>query len=88
MDVESGMRAEMELWQKKLERGILPPDPARVIKGVLDIPAGVEHITPLPPLIERIHSEFTVPLVEKLPRLPMTSEFPFQKWLEYKKERW
>jgi len=86
--VEEGMRGMMEEWQRKLERGILPPDPARVIKEILDGPVEIEHVVPVPPLIERIHSEFTVPFIEKLPRLPMTAEFPFKRWLVYKEERW
>jgi len=74
---------EMRIWMDKLNKSLLPPDPARVVKFVLSLPATVEHVSPLPPLIERVHGEFTEKMIEKLPRLPMTGDFPIKEW-----ERW
>ena len=78
----------VETYKKKIEGGILPPDPARVVCWILSGPAGIEHVVPLPPLIEKIHNEITVPLIESLPRLPMTSDFPFKRWEWWKVEKW
>jgi len=80
------MDEEMRIWMDKLSKSILPPDPARIVKNVLRIPAVVEHIAPVPPLIERIHSEFTEPAIEKLPRLPLTGDAPIQEWEKWIKE--
>jgi len=85
---EGAISEIMDAFKKKIEGGILPPDPARVVKWVLDVYPEVEHITPLPPLVEHVHKEIVVPLIEKLPRLPMTAEFPFKDWEKYKIERW
>ena len=82
----STINEEMDIWMRKIRKSILPPDPARVIEFVLRGPATIEHISPLPPLIERIHAEFTAPAVEKLPRLPLTAEPPVFEWLRWVKE--
>ena len=74
-EVESRIREAVSEFESKLREGVLPPDPARIVKEVLEIPAEVEHATPLPPLIEKIHRDIGIPLVEKLPRLPMTRDF-------------
>ena len=73
-EVESRIREAVSEFESKLREGVLPPDPARIVKEVLEIPAEVEHATPLPPLIEKIHRDIGIPLVEKLPRLPMTRD--------------
>jgi len=85
---EKGISHIMDEFKDKIEGGILPPDPARVIKWIMDAYPEIEHIVPLPPLVEHIHNEIIVPMIEKLPRLPMTAEFPFKKWEEWKRERW
>ena len=87
VNVENTFEDVMRDYMKKIQGGILPPDPARLIKGALDLPPKVEHILPIPPLIEYVHDKATVPLIEKLPRLPMTSEFPFEEWLKWKVEK-
>jgi hypothetical protein len=73
-------------FTSKVSKGILPPDPARIAGAVLEIPPAVEHALPLPPLLEKVHSEITEQVVEKLPRLPLTSDFPIRKWKEYRVE--
>ena len=81
------LEQEMMLWQRKMMKGVLPPDPARIVKNVLAIPPMIEHaIGILPPVIEKVHSEFTEPMVEKLPRLPLTSDFPIKEWLKWLRE--
>jgi len=75
-----------ETYKRKLEAGMLPPDPARVVEYVLRGLPSLEHILPIPPLLEKIHSEVVEPLVEALPRLPLTSEPPKFKWKEWVKE--
>lgn len=77
---------EMRVWMDKLQKSLLPPDPARIVEAVLEVPATIEHVLPVPPVIERVHSEFTEPMVEKLPRLPLTGDFPIKKWKEWIKE--
>jgi len=74
-EVESRIREAVSEFESKRREGVLPPDPARIVKEVIEIPAEVEHTTPLPPLIEKIHRDIGIPLVEKLPRLPMTRDF-------------
>jgi len=52
---------------------------------VLRIPPTVEHVLPVPPVIERVHAEVVKPAIEKAPRLPLTGDFPefeFLKWIE------
>lgn len=86
MDFGKTIDEEMKMWMDKLGKSILPPDPLRVVSYVLRIVPTIEHITPLPPLFERIQSEFLEPAIEKLPRLPMTGDAPVQKWEEWIKE--
>jgi len=70
-----------DAFGRKVEASILPPDPARLIaKGVMRIPPYVEHMLPLPPILETIQSEIVEPIVESLPRLPLTSEPPGVTW--------
>lgn len=76
----------IDTYKKKIEASILPPDPARTVEFVLRVPIKVEHILPIPPILEKIHSEITSKLVESLPRLPLTSDYPKIKWLEWEKE--
>lgn len=87
-DIEGGLRETFREWMRKVESGLLPPDPARTVKAILDVPVEIEHVVPVPPLLEKVHSEVTVNLIEKLPRLPMTGEFPYKEWKFYKRERW
>ncbi len=82
----SGIRDVIDTYKVKLESGILPPDPARVVEIALRIPPTVEHLLPVPPLIEYIHQNVTTPVVESLPRLPMTSEAPVSELLKWVKE--
>ena len=78
----------MEKYKEKIEAGVLPPDPARVLKRFpLDLYADIEHVLPVPPIVETIHKEVVVPLIEKMPRFPMTAEFTFKDWLKWKKEK-
>ena len=74
-EIGSSIDELMDKIKSKLDEGVLPPDPARIVKQVIEIPVEIEHATPLPPLLETIHHEITVPLIEKLPRLPMTRDF-------------
>jgi len=81
------LEEELDIWKRKLDHGILPPDPARIIKNILRIPAAIEHaVGILPPLIERVHSEFTEPMIERLPRLPLTCDFPITEWKRWIRE--
>ncbi|RLG85006.1 MAG: hypothetical protein DRO39_06595 [Thermoprotei archaeon] len=82
----SGLREIIERYKSKIEGGILPPDPARIVEFVLRLPVEVEHVLPIPPLLEYVHSNFTRPLVEALPRLPMTSDFHEWEWLKWVRE--
>ncbi|MEM1820608.1 MAG: hypothetical protein QW498_08725 [Thermofilum sp.] len=75
-------------YKRKLEAGILPPDPARMIELLMRTGPTIEHMLPVPPLIEKVHSEIVKPLVKALPRLPMTSEPPEIKWKEWIREEW
>lgn len=78
------MEQLFDLYKQKLEKGgILPPDPARVAEFVLRIPVTIEHVLPIPPVLEYIHSHFTEPMVQSLPRFPMTMDFPEYKYLEW-----
>ena len=80
--LEEGLRTEDVMAGKKLERKILPPDPARVIEGILSIVPGIEHATPLPPVLERIHKKVK-DTVEELPRLKQMGEFPKHGIMEF-----
>ena len=82
----SALREIMDKYREKIEAGILPPDPARLVEFVLRIPVEVEHMLPIPPVLEYVHSNFTRPLIEALPRLPMTSEPHEFEWLRWRKE--
>jgi hypothetical protein len=88
MPTASSIREIVDKYKVKIESGILPPDPARIIEFALRIPVTVEHVTPLPPVLEYVHSNFTRPMVEALPRLPLTSDFPEYEWLRWIKEEW
>jgi len=82
----SSFREIIDRYKEKIEAGILPPDPARIIEFVLRIPVEVEHLLPIPPVLEYVHANFTRPLVEALPRLPMTSEPHEWEWLRWIRE--
>jgi hypothetical protein len=56
------------------------------VEALLRVPVEVEHIVPVPPVLEFVHSNFTNPMVEALPRLPMTSDFHKFSWMEWIKE--
>jgi len=86
MNINRTLDEEMRIWMEKLTKSVLPPDPLRIVEWILSKPAEVEHIVPLPPLVERIHSEFVEPMIEKLPRLPLTGDAPIEEWLKWKKE--
>jgi len=75
-----------EAYKRKVEAGILPPDPARLIESGMRTLPSIEHLLPIPPIIEIIHDEIVFKLVESLPRLPLTSEPPITKWREWIKE--
>ena len=74
----------LKLYTNKLSKSILPPDPLRVVEFVLRVPVTVEHVLPIPPVLEKVHSEITEPVIESLPRLPFTGDFPEFKWKEWK----
>jgi len=76
----------IDLYKTKLSSGVLPPDPLRIAEMVLRIAPSIEHLLPIPPLLETIHSDFTSKLIESLPRLPMTSEPPITEWKKWIKE--
>jgi hypothetical protein len=80
------IRGIIDKYKEKLEGNMLPPDPARILEFILRIPVEVEHVLPIPPVLETIHSSFTRPLVESLPRLPMTADFHEFEWLKWIKE--
>jgi hypothetical protein len=82
----SSVRDIIDIYKGKLEANIIPPDPARIIEVVLRGPLTIEHILPIPSIIEYVHSNFTKPLVEALPRLPMTADFPEYQFLKWIKE--
>lgn len=76
----------VEKYKSKIEGGILPPDPARMIEFMMRGPPTVEHLLPIPPILETIHEEIVTKIVESLPRLPMTSDHPIIEWLKWIKE--
>jgi hypothetical protein len=82
----SALREIIDKYKEKIESGILPPDPLRVIEFVLRIPVEVEHVLPIPPILEFVHTNFTRPIAEALPRLPLTSDFHEFEWLKWIKE--
>lgn len=77
---------ELRVWMDKLQKSLLPPDPARTVEAILRIPTTVEHILPIPPIIEKLHNAFTEKLIESLPRLPLTGDYPITEWLKWRKE--
>jgi hypothetical protein len=79
-------RSIIDKYKDKIEASILPPDPARIIEFALRIPVTFEHVLPLPPVLEYVHSNFTKPALESLPKLPMTGDFPEYRWMEWVKE--
>jgi hypothetical protein len=81
-----GAREIVDKYKSKIEGNVIPPDPLRLVEGILRLPVTVEHVLPIPPVLEYVHSNFTQPLVEALPRLPLTADFPDFKWLEWRKE--
>lgn len=82
----TALRDIIDKYKAKLEGNMLPPDPARIVEFILRIPVEAEHVLPIPPILETIHSSFTRPLVESLPRLPMTADFHEFEWLKWIKE--
>lgn len=68
---------------KKIENKILPPDPGRILGNILNIPADLEHATPLPPLIERAHKRVYDFIETELPRLDQMGEFERKEVGEY-----
>jgi len=81
-----GLEEISEMYKEKVSASVLPPDPLRVVKGILRVPVTIEHLVPIPPLLESIHSNMTEPLIEELPRLPLTSDFPVHEWKKWIKE--
>ncbi|MEM1690498.1 MAG: hypothetical protein QXG48_02760 [Thermofilaceae archaeon] len=75
-----------EVYKRKVESNILPPDPARIVEYLMRFAPTIEHMLPVPPIIETVHDEVVSKLVESLPRLPLTSEPPVTKWKEWIKE--
>lgn len=80
------IRSITESYKRKVEASILPPDPARLIEWSMRGVPELEHFLPIPPIIEIIHDEIVVELVESLPRLPLTSEPPIIRWKEWIRE--
>ena len=85
---EFGRTLEEEIteWTEKIQKGILPPDPARIVREGLEAPLEIEHVVPIPSIVEDVHAERVEPAIEDLPRLPMTSDFPIEKWLKWRRE--
>ncbi len=75
-----------ETYKRKVEASVIPPDPARIVEYALRIPPTIEHMLPVPPIIESIHDDIVRPLVESLPRFPLTGEPPVAKWKEWIRE--
>jgi len=82
----SSVKEIIDTYKTKIEAGIIPPDPARIIEYLLRGPVGIEHLLPIPPVLEYVHAYFTRPMVEALPRLPMTSEPHEYEWMKWIKE--
>jgi len=74
----------MRLYTEKLTKGVLPPDPLRIVRYVLTVPIVVEHVLPIPSVLEKVHAEITEPTIEALPRLPLTGDFPITRWKEWR----
>jgi len=84
--VKVGLEEITNAYKRKVESSILPPDPLRIVVNGLRGPVWIEHVLPIPPILETVHSNVTEPLVEKLPRFPLTGDFPIVKWKEWIKE--
>jgi len=76
----------MDIYRRKIEGGLLPPDPARIVERILRIPVEIEHAVPVPPILEYAHTKVVKPFVESLPRLPYTSDFHEAAFLAWIKE--
>ncbi|MCR8463640.1 MAG: hypothetical protein QXH55_05630 [Candidatus Korarchaeota archaeon] len=76
----------VDTYKKKIESSVIPPDPARILEFIMRGPPTVEHILPIPPVLETIHSEITTKFIEALPRFPLTSDPPIFKWKEWIKD--
>ncbi len=76
----------VDTYKKKIESSVIPPDPARILEFIMRGPPTIEHILPIPPVLETIHSEITVKFIEALPRFPLTSDSPIVKWKEWIKD--
>jgi hypothetical protein len=76
----------VDTYKTKLESGVLPPDPLRLLEFALRAPPTIEHMLPIPPILEIIHSDITSRVIEALPRLPMTSDPPVYEWKRWIKE--
>lgn len=79
------LRQILDEFKAKIEAGVLPPDPAEVIDYLLSIGAALEHVIPVPPLIEYIQVNVVDPFAASLPKLPLTATFPKEEWLKYTK---
>lgn len=75
-----------EVYKSKIEGAVLPPDPLRIVEFIMRAPVTIEHLLPIPPILETVHSDVVQPLVESLPRLPLTADFPMFKFKEWIKE--
>ena len=83
---KAGIEEITETYKEKVSKSVLPPDPARVIKAFLRGPVTIEHLLPIPPILEVVHSDVIEPFIEELPRLPLTGDYPIHKWKEWIKE--
>jgi len=80
------LEEEISEWASKIQKGVLPPDPGRVVREILESPIEIEHVLPIPSIVEDIHAEHVEPAIEDLPRLPMTGDFPIEKWKKWRRE--
>jgi len=81
------LQEEIDYYKRKIEKSALPPDPLRIVEAVLRGPPAIEHVLPVPPILERVHAEVVKPAIEKAPRLPLTGDFVEPKFLEWIEER-
>jgi len=72
-------------FKEKVTTNLLPPDPARIIDHFVEEGAVIEHIIPLPPIIETIHAEIHNLVETKLPRLDQMAATPFEGYKSYPK---
>ena len=73
----------MEAHREKIQTRPLPPDPARLIVYVLGAGARIEHILPLPPILETIHKKVHNIVEAEMPRLPGTAAPVKEMWGKY-----